>query len=85
MAQRVDDVLTGGLMVTPSDDIDLSFPRGTTCSKAVYVDGTGDVAAVMADGSELMFDSLASGVFHRLSVVRIFATGTTATGIKVLY
>lgn len=85
MAQRVDDVLTGGLNVTPDDDNDLVFPRGTTCSKAVYVDGAGDVAAVMADGTQLLFDNLAAGVFHRLSVVRIFNTGTTATGIKVLY
>lgn len=85
MAQRVDDVLTGGLIVTPSDTVSLTFPRGTTCSKAVYVDGAGDVSAMMADGSELTFDNLAAGVFHRLSVVRIFSTGTTATGIKVLY
>ncbi|OPG91340.1 hypothetical protein B2I21_35160 [Chryseobacterium mucoviscidosis] len=85
MAQRVDDVLTGGVTVVPDDEVNIVFPSGTTCSKAVYVDGTGDIAAVMADGSELLFNDLAVGVFHRLSVVRIFNTGTTATGIKVLY
>lgn len=85
MAQRVDDVLTGGVTVVPDDDANIVFPNGTTCSKAVYVDVAGDVAVVMADGSELLFNDLAAGVFHRLSVRQIFNTGTTATGIKVLY
>lgn len=85
MAQRVDDVLTGGIEVTPSDTVNLTFPNGTASSKAIYLDVSGNVSAVMEDGNTLTFVGLAAGVFHRMSAKRINSSGTTATGIKAMY
>ncbi|MCP1134332.1 hypothetical protein NKT34_13590 [Paenibacillus polysaccharolyticus] len=81
----MDDVLTGGIEVTPSNTVNLTFPNGTTSSKAIYLDVSGNVSAVMEDGNSLTFTGLAAGVFHRMSVRRINSTGTTATGIKAMY
>jgi len=66
--------------VTPSDSVDL--PGGVT--RAVLVGAEGDVSVTYANGSQdTVF--LAAGVFHPLSVARVRATGTTATGIKAGY
>ena len=67
--------------VTPDDDNDL--PQGPARSILVAEEGT--VAVVYANGVE---DDpfLAAGVFHPLAqIVRIKATGTTASGIKACY
>lgn len=67
--------------VTPDDGTDLA--RGVT--RAVYVGGEGNLAVVYAGGAEDVLTGLAAGIFHPLSVARIKATGTTATGIKAGY
>jgi hypothetical protein len=85
MSTRVDDSYQGGIDVTPSDTENIQFPTGITYGRAVYVSETGNVSAVLADGSELLFTFMTAGVFHKISVVRINSTGTTATGIKVMY
>jgi len=81
---RIDDSYQGGVAVTPSDTVNITFPSGTQYSKGIYVGVTGDVVALMADGSTLTFKSLAVGE-HRFSVKRINATSTTATNILALY
>jgi len=66
--------------VTPSDGTDL--PGGATRSLLVSVEG--DVAVVYPNGQEdTIF--LVAGLFHPVSVARVKATGTTATGIKAGY
>lgn len=82
---RVDSSYQGGIQITPSDNVNISFPTGTPYGRAVYVDVAGDVSVKMADGSNVIFKSLAAGVFHKISVIRINSTGTAATGIKVMY
>ncbi|MCM3703795.1 hypothetical protein [Paenibacillus macerans] len=85
MSTRVDESYQGGVVVTPSDTVNITFPIGTPYGRSVYVDVAGDVSAVLADGSGMIFTNLAAGVFHKIGVIRINSTGTTATGIKVMY
>ena len=65
--------------VTPSDSVNLSFiPRG------VYIGATGNLKVSDTDGTIVTFTALAAGVIHPLSPVRIYSTGTTATGIIIV-
>lgn len=73
--------VTGGSTVAPSDINDL--PKGPT--KALFVAATGNVKVDMADGSTVILTALNGGMIHSISVRRIHATGTTATGIVALY
>lgn len=51
---------------------------------AIWVNGAGDVAVTMANGSAATFTLAASSGLN-ISVTQVLATGTTATGIKRLY
>jgi hypothetical protein len=62
--------------VTPSDGSDLS-----ETTRALYVGTGGALAAVMASGATVSFGSVASGTFLPIRVVRVLATGTTASAI----
>lgn len=66
----------GGFTVTPNDGADLA-----KVTEGLFIGAAGNVAVVMQDGSSVTFTGLAAGVVHRLSVKRVLATGTTATGI----
>ena len=61
--------------VAPSDTGDL--PQVT---RALHVDGTGTLRAVIADGTTVTFTALSAG-WHSVRVRRVLATGTTATAI----
>lgn len=63
-------------MITPSDSTDLAF-----ATRALYVGTGGTVRAVLVSGSEATFENLPSGSFCPLRIVRVLATGTTATGL----
>lgn len=63
------------LQVTPNDSTDLSFT-----ASAVYVTGAGNVKATLADGSVVTMAAAANSVLP-CAVNRVWATGTTATGI----
>lgn len=67
--------------VTPSDALDL--PR---MSRAIYLGGGGDLAVEMVDqpGEAVVIPAMKSGVVYPLFVTKVFATGTTATGIIML-
>jgi hypothetical protein len=66
--------------ITPSDTQDL--PKLT---RAIYVGGTGDVAAVLQNGDMPgAFKALPVG-YHPITARRINATGTTATNLMALY
>lgn len=66
----------GGFNITPSDANNL--PKKT---RGIYVGVSGDLATIMADGSEVTWPALAAGVAHPIQAIRVKATGTTATGI----
>lgn len=85
MVQRVDASGQFAVSVTPSDTVNLTMPSGTSFTKGIYVGVAGDLKVDMADGSTITFTNLASGVVHPLSVKRVYAAGTTATGIVGVY
>ena len=66
--------------VTPDDSNDL-----TNVTRGVYVGASGNVKVDLLGGSTVTFSGLAAGVVHPLRVTRIYATGTTATGILALW
>jgi len=70
----------GGFAVVPSDTSDLA--RQT---RAIYVGSSGDLALVMADGSELTLAGLLAGAVVPVRAARVKATGTTATLLVGLY
>ena len=75
---NVSDPAKYGQAVTPSDSTTL------TPTRALYVGGTGDVAVVMADGVTLTFTAVPVGILP-VQVVKVLATGTTATNIVALW
>ncbi|KWX71620.1 hypothetical protein AMQ84_27245 [Paenibacillus riograndensis] len=75
---------TGGVAVTPSDTLSITYPTGTPYSRAIYVGVSGDVTALMADGSTVLFKAAPVGHLY-IAVKRINATNTTATNIVALY
>lgn len=66
--------------VTPSDSTVFAEPRG------IYVGVSGDVAMVFpGKAGAVTFKSLVQGSEHALCPVQIYATGTTATDMLLLY
>lgn len=72
--------MTNAIVVTPSDSANLSVP-----TKSIYVGGTGALSVVMAGGQTTLFSALPVGTQLPISVVRINATGTTATLIVAMW
>lgn len=72
--------ITNAVAITKSDTDTFQATRG------IYVGASGIVKADMANGgSAIVFNGLAAGVIHYLSVTRIYSATTTATGIVALY
>jgi hypothetical protein len=69
-------VATGGSAVTPSDTQDLAF-----VARSLYVGGMGDVKVKTANGDEITFASVPGGTWLPVAVTRVYATGTSATGL----
>lgn len=66
----------GGFPVTPNDATDQPY-----AFRGIAVAAAGDVKVKMANGDTVTWPALVAGVIHKIEGVRIFATGTTATGI----
>lgn len=63
--------------VTPSDAADLSL-----VTRGIYVGTTGNLRALLVgDSVPVTFVNLAGGVTHPMRLRRVYATGTTATGL----
>lgn len=82
---RVDESYQGAVDVTPSDTVNITFPSGTSYSRALYVETTGDLSVEMAGGSTILLSGVTAKVFLPIGVVRVNATDTTATDIKAFY
>lgn len=67
---------THGFAITPDDDADLPQP-----ARAFYVGGTGGVAVKLPSGADVTFKGVVGGTVLPVSVVRVYATGTTASDI----
>lgn len=79
--QVVDGTAQKAVSVTPNDTTNLS--GGAT--KGIYIGGTGNISVTMADGTDVVFTALSSGMIHPISVLKVKATGTTATNIVAVY
>lgn len=73
---------TNAAAVTPSDSTDLTTPGRGVCFASI-----GALKVTMVNGDVVTFPSgtLAAGVIHPLQVQRVWATGTTATNIMVVW
>ena len=56
-------------------------PGKAYCYRALYVSGAGDVKVVTMGGSTVTFSAVPAGTVLPVAVVRVFSTGTTATGL----
>ncbi len=71
--------ITGAATVTPNDSTDLSE---TTLS--LYIGTAGALKVTMFDGSVVTYPDITAGR-HHLRVKRVWATGTSATGLIAEY
>ena len=69
----------GGFDVAPADGADLA-----QVTRALMVSGAGDVAVTLKNGDQITLPGLTPGVIYPVRAVRVWATGTTATGVKGL-
>lgn len=66
--------------VTPDDATDLiGSPR------AIYVGGAGSLKVTLLGGSVVILAAVNEGVIYPIRVKRVWSTGTTATGLIVLF
>jgi hypothetical protein len=61
--------------VTPNDGADLAVT-----SRALHIGGAGDLKVTLKSGVVVTFTAMGAG-WHPIRVARVWATGTTATGI----
>lgn len=69
------NVVTSAFAIAPSDNTDLQ-----EVTLNLYVSVAGAVKVTLQDGSTVTYPNLIAGR-HPLRVSRVFATGTTATGL----
>lgn len=76
--------------------IDLSFPNdaavvtpnnGTNLPRAgrLFVGGAGNIAVTTVAGTNVTFTGVVAGTILPVRVKKVFATGTTATNMVVMY
>ena len=71
-----------GAAVTGSDSTDLT----NAATRGLYIGGAGAVKVDLISGATgVTFSGLAAGSILPVGVKRVYATGTTATGIIALY
>jgi hypothetical protein len=71
----------GGMEWTPSDSERISRP-----TRGFQVAVAGDVALEYKDGSTCIWPACIAGVLHpHVDFVRVLATGTTATGVRIAF
>lgn len=68
------------IAVVPSDVNNLA-----RLTRGVYVGATGNLHVLMGSGQEITFTDIAAGVIHPIEIIRVYATGTTATNIVALW
>lgn len=81
MTRAVTDFsLRGASEITPSNDDNL-----TRVTSAIMVTVTGNIAVDFVDGGTVIITGLLVGVRYDFAVKKVYATGTTATGIFGFY
>jgi hypothetical protein len=76
-------IYDGAVSVTPSDSANLP---GSKPWAGLYVGTTqpGSIAVTTSRGSQATFQNVRPGAFLRIAVQKVWATGTTCTGIVAL-
>lgn len=69
------DPVFNAFAITPNDGADLA-----TTTRGLYIGGTGDIKLTFSGGATVTLTNVAPGIWP-FQAVRVFATGTTATGI----
>lgn len=65
--------------VTPSDTVNLTNPS------TIYVGVAGDVKVTTAQGSDVTFAGVPAGAVLPVQVLRVWATGTTASSMVAVF
>jgi len=72
--------------VTPSDTVDIpSVTGGTNNGCVLYVGGYGDIKVRTIGGDDIIFAGVLGGTFMPIQVIKVYATGTSATDIVALW
>ena len=70
-------------IITSGDEYAIYRPLKS--GAVLYIGGAGDLSVQFADGGTAVFTGLLAGSFFPLNVVRVNATGTTATNIVAIW
>ena len=72
--------------VTPSDTANItSVSGGTNNGCVLYIGGAGNVKVETVGGDQVTFVGINTGTFLPVQVVKVFATGTSATNVLALW
>lgn len=72
--------------VTPSNTVNIPAVTGGSNNGCVlYVGGAGNLKVLTVGGDEVTLIAVPVGTFVPVQVLRVFATGTTATNIVALW
>lgn len=74
------DPCDNAFAITPSDSTDFTY-----VSRGIYVGVSGDIMAVMADGTAVLFKNAVAGSILPLRCSRVNSTGTSATNLVGIY
>ena len=75
-SNSLDAPASGAFAITPDDAADI-----TEVTRALYVGGAGDIAVKMKSGQSVSLVGVTAGAVLPMRVVRVLATGTTASDI----
>jgi len=73
--------------VTPSNTVNISNVTGspTTQPCVLYIGTGGSLKVLTEGGDEVTFTNIQDGTFFPVNVLRVFASGTDATGIIAIW
>jgi len=72
--------------VTPSDTANIpSVSGGTNNGCVLYVGSAGNLRVQTVGGDDVTFNNINTGAFIPVQIVRVYATGTTASNILALW
>ena len=72
--------------VTPSDTANVpSVSGGTNNGCVLYVGSAGNLRVQTVGGDDVTFNNINTGAFIPVQIVRVYATGTTASNILALW
>ena len=72
--------------VTPSDTANVpSVSGGTNNGCVLYIGSAGNLRVQTVGGDDVTFNNINTGAFIPVQIVRVYATGTTASNILALW